>query len=362
LNTRASRNRAPRTATAGLTLIELMAVVTLLSFIIGIGLGMFAGLDPGRQVAASLVQNTLRSAHNSAIARSSSARVRIDAAAGTLSAEQISVIGTWHFEAEPVVGAFQLDGAAHGMDRGYISDDGYQGRALAMHGQPEGARVEIPVHTDPAYDFGAGFALNFALRLEGDRAAKLLDVGRVLLVGVRRQGVLEVAFMHEVEDDPMARGESIGEGIGESIGEGVGRSGGKIVLRTPPGTLRPGRWARIRVAYDRARFTVAVDGVEVASMDESAPVWRVEHALVIGGGQTAFPGSLDSLVVSAVKVGDAVVLPEGVRLASGTPSEVLFASGGALDPRRHAAPVDVVLEFADGQRQTIKVNLYGTVE
>jgi len=352
LNYRTSRICGPGKTTAGLTLIELMAVVTLLSFIIGIGLGMFAGLDPGRQVAASLVQNALRSAHNSAIARGSSARVRIDGKAGRLSAEQVSVIGTWHFEAEPIVGAFELDGAVHGMDRGYIDDDGYQGRSLALDGQPEGAWIEIPVQTDPAYDFGAGFGLDFALRIDADRAAKLLDVGRVLLVGVRRGGVLEVAFMNEVEEDEAST----------ALDQGVARAGGKIVLRTPPGSLRPGRWTRIGVAYDRARFTITVDGVEVASLDEAAPVWRVEHPLVIGGGQTTFPGSLDSLVISAVKVGQAIVLPEGVRLAAGTPDEVLFAAGGALDPRRHGAPVGVTLEYADGQRQTIKVNLYGTVE
>lgn len=342
---RASLTFGSGTRAAGLTLVELMLVVTLLSFLVGIGLGVFAGLDPARHVARSLLQNVLRSAHNSAIAREASARVRLDAEKGTLTAEEIAVIGTWHFEKEPVEGAFELDGAALGLSAGYISPDGYQGKALALAGQPAGARVEVPVQTDPAYDFEAGFTVEFALRLEADRAGKLLDIGRVLVVGVRRGGVLEAAFLPEAEGEL-----------------GTVRPGGKIVLRTPPASLASGRWSRVAIRYDRRRFTLTVDGVELASVLEAAPVWKVEHPMSIGGGETPFPGSLDSLVVSAVRVSEAVVLPQGVRLAEGTPAQVLFAPGGGLDVGEHNSPVDLVLEFDDGLRERTRVNLYGTVE
>jgi len=51
-------------------------------------------------------------------------------------AEAMEVIGTWHFESEPVLeGAFELDGTNGG---GVLVDDGFLGRALSF---PAGARA-----------------------------------------------------------------------------------------------------------------------------------------------------------------------------------------------------------------------------
>ena len=66
----------PSARKAGLTLIELLLVMGVLALVLGVGLGSLASLNPGERAAVGLVQDALRSAHNSAVARVASARVR----------------------------------------------------------------------------------------------------------------------------------------------------------------------------------------------------------------------------------------------------------------------------------------------
>ena len=54
---------------AGMTLIELLIVMGLVAMILGVGLGALAGIDTGSGPAVALVNSSLRSANNWAVAR-----------------------------------------------------------------------------------------------------------------------------------------------------------------------------------------------------------------------------------------------------------------------------------------------------
>ena len=71
---------------------------------------------------------------------------------------------------------------------------------------------------------------------------------------------------------------------------------------------------------------------------------------------------VDDLVLSVVSAGDAALLPAGVTLKKDSPTQVHFTPTGSLDPRQHPAPLELVLEYDDGDQDTIRVGLYGTVE
>jgi prepilin-type N-terminal cleavage/methylation domain-containing protein len=326
----------------GFTLLELLIVLTIMAILLGIGLGVFARLDFGDRAASSLVESTIRSAHNWAVARQAPARVTIDAANGTIRAEGQHLIGTWHFESMPIQGAFGLDGLSSG---GQLVDDGFQGKALSFVGEPAHSRVEIPVQHDPSYDLRAGFAVRCALRVEAGQGGAVLKIGDS--VGL------------ETNEEAAVKGWILAEGVDD---QGNVQKGGKIPIETPPLALPPARWAQVEFRYDRRRMQLLVNSTVLAEVRETAPVWKIESPLVISPGNAAFPGAIDSLVISAVGGEEEHRLPRNVAFAKGAPREILFAPGGELDRFAHREPVHLALEFDDGRQVAMQVNLYGTVE
>jgi hypothetical protein len=316
--------------------------MSIMALLLGMGLGIFARLDIGDRVAASLVENAIRSAHNWSIARQAPARVTIDAANGIIRSEGLAVVGTWHFEKEPIEGAFGLDGVSSG---GRINDDGFQGRALSFAGEPSRSRVEIPVERDPAYDLHPGFAVRCALRVEAGRGGALLRIGESVGIDVAERGSIQGLITSESRDE-----------------QGVAQRGGKIPVETPPYCVPPDRWCQIELRYDRNHLEILVDETTLARVAESAPVWRVEGPLVISPGNVPFQGAIDNLVVSAVAGEEEFRLPKNVTFAKGAPKAIVFAPGGELDRAMHREPVRLALEFEDGREVPILISLYGTVE
>jgi prepilin-type N-terminal cleavage/methylation domain-containing protein len=329
-------------ARRGFTLVELMIVIVIIGLLLGIGLGVFSRLDLGDRVATSMVENAIRSAHNWSVARQAPARVTIDAKNRTIRSEGLAVIGTWHFEEQPITGAFGLDGV---MSGGQIVDDGFQGRALSFVGEPQNSRVEIPVHLSPAYDLRSGFALRCALRVGAGRGGALLKIGDSLGLDVTEQGSVQGWIVGETADD-----------------QGRPQRGGRIPVETPPLAVPPARWCEVEFRYDRRHLEICIDSTLVARVAETSPVWKIEGALVISPAHAPFQGTIDSLVISAVAGEDETRLPKNVSFAKGVPREIVFAPGGELDRDAHREPLRVALEFEDGRQVPIFVNLFGTVE
>ncbi|HED65713.1 MAG TPA: prepilin-type N-terminal cleavage/methylation domain-containing protein [Planctomycetes bacterium] len=331
---------ANRSARAGFTLLELILVLVLISILLGAGLGMFASLDFGREQAAGLVKNALRSAENTAIASQAPARVSIDRSLGSFRPEGMRVVGTWRFEDRSLDGGNGIDGRAAAE---LFTRDGYIGDALRFTDR-RGELAEIPVHEDPAFDLRQGFTIDCVLRLEGTGGGRVLTIADHLRLEVGQGGALRGSF----------RVRSIGE-------SGRAAAGGVVVVRSNPGMLVPWRWTRVRLSFDRVEFVLFVDGVRVAAVPQSSEVWRVDGPLVLSDERLPFPGSIDDLVVQAAWGEEEVVLPESVTIVS-APEVIRFAAGGGLDRREHPAPAEIVLGFEDGTRRTLTVGAYGTVE
>lgn len=341
----AERHDAPRgrgVARAGLTLVELLMVMALLALVFGFGVGAISSIDVGGRSAVSLVQTGLRSARNWAIARDAPARVRIDPAAGTLAAEGLAVVGTWHFEEDPPRGAFRLNGTLSGAE---ITNDGFLGGALSFVGAETEAGYEVAVHEDPAFDLTHGFVIQCALRPEGMSGGRVLALGEAVTVSLEQRNELRIEFA-------ALRVNETGRHV----------AAGKAVLSTEPGVVPPDRWSRLTVSYDRRRLRAFVEGVPVGELEEDAMVAPIEASMVVGGGRRVWQGAVDSLVISAVAVSDTVELPDGVRFGPDTPEEVVFWPGGGLDRTVHSEPAQVVIDFDDGERVAIRVGLYGNVE
>jgi len=341
--------RHSRFPLAGFTLVELLLVLALIAMILGIGLGAFARLDLGDRVAVAIVQDALRSAQNFAVGRSAPARVRIDPKTGAIRSEGMQVVGTWHFEDLPVTGAFGLEGASFG---GGLVDDGFQGRAFSFVGEPSRSRVEIPVQGDPAWNLRDGFTLHVAIRPRSGGSPTGGHAGGAVLALGESAGV-------ETTELGAVRGWIAAEFADE---HGDPRRGGRIPVETLPLALVDDRWSVVELQYDRKTLRLWVDGALAAAVDEIAPVWKLDGPLVISPATQPWPGAVDNLVVSCVTARDESRLPSGVAFAPGTPKEILFAPGGGLDRGLHREPVRLALDWDDGRKANIVVNLYGTVE
>jgi hypothetical protein len=316
--------------------------MSLIALLLGLGLGVFSNLDMGDRVAVSEVQNVLRAAHNTSVAQIAPTRVRIDAKARTVRAEGMQIVGTWQLEGEPIVGAFGLEGAHYG---GRFVDDGFQGRAISFAGEPAHSRIEFLIQDDPAWSFTEGFSVRCAVRTIERESGLLLDLGRVIGIETTSDGAVKAWFVAQRSEDEAQEGR-----------------GGKVAMSTAPGQLVPSRWTQIEIEYDRHVFRILVDGQPAAELVETAPVMRLEGGLVLSPSSAAYPGDVDSLVVASVVASELTEMPQGVTFGKGTPGEIVFQAGGGLDRAFHFEPAKVLLEFDDGRKTTVLVNLSGTVE
>ncbi len=333
------RERGSWSRSAGMTLLELILVMFIMAVVLGGGLGLFASIDPGRGAAAGLVRNVVRSAQNTAIARQAPASVSIDAESGTLTAHVLQVVGTWHFEHHRLDGGNDLGGQ---VNRELFVPDGYMGEALSFT-ERVGEVAAIPVDVDPAFDFTDGFAIECVLRHEGVGGGRALSISDHVRLELGKGGVLRASFRAKTRKD------------------GNEQKGGNVIVQSGPGVISPEHWTRVRVSYDRREFALAVEGVVVASVQETAPVWAIDGPLVLSDEHRTFPGSIDNLVISAVQSDTAAVLPDTVRIRS-APAAIHFAAGGGLDRTAHPQPAEITLEFDDGTQTVVGVGFYGTVE
>ncbi|HUR27064.1 MAG TPA: prepilin-type N-terminal cleavage/methylation domain-containing protein [Planctomycetota bacterium] len=326
----------------GFTLMEMMVVMGIIAMLFGMGVGMLSSLNPGKQAALGLVQNIVRSAHNNAIARSAPARVRLDPATNTLFATGMDVVGTWQFENLGIEGSSDFDGVSTG---GRIVDDGFLGKALSFAGQPAGSHAEIPLHQNPAFDLREGFQILCAFRMHGSGGGKALDFGSVASIEFRSNGSVRAWFKPEVVS-----------------ASGVVSGGGMVAVDSPEGVWSTGRWMRVEVSYDRRLLQLACDGVVVARAASQEPVWTLQGPLLIGELRTPFPGDVDALSIQAVVDSKRIQLPKTVTFSADAPKEIVFSGDGALDREVHAGPLSIGLDYEDGTKGRVLVNVYGTVE
>jgi len=338
----------------GLTLLELLLVMAVMGVVLGLGLGAFTALRAPDDYALSVVRSTLRAASNQALTRGARTRVVLvregEAEESALVPQVLFTAGTWHFESEALDGAFGVGGTT---TNGRIADDGYIGRALSL-GLP-GSEARFDVERDPAFDPAEGFVIELAVRASENEepSGHVLDLGRVVGLDLMPDGAVRGWFAPLFPGGTAPNGDAAINSF--------------LFVETPPGVVRPGRWARLRLAYDRQSLSIDVDGRPYERLATDLPVRPVAGLLRLSNAERqGFRGDVDKLVTAFYSSAEAVPLPEDVSFPANAPGEIVFDASGGLDAGAHVTDVEVPVRFLDtndsSHEARVLVNLQGTVQ
>lgn len=343
----------------GLTLLELLLVMSIMGVVFGLGLGAFASLDSPDDSALGLVRSTLRTTSNQAQSRDTQARVVFEKVSnfgvGQMRASELFTAGTWNFDDGELTGAFGNSGVHGDGVNLRVADDGFIGKALSLG--EKGAEARFDVRADPAFDPSEGFVVEFAMRPDpmGNGAGHVLNIGLVVGVDLMPGGGLRGWIAPNFAQQGQAR----------KPGQNAEASSTFLFVEAPEASIAPGRWSRVRLEYDRKRLAIDVDGRPFERLPATLPVRELAGDLVLSkADRQGYRGDIDKLVISLFQLGAPIALPEGVTFTQATPKSVVF-SGGGLDPELHRRAVEIGLHFEDidgSHERSIRVNLLGTVE
>ena len=333
---RRSRRSPPGFPRRGVTLLELLVVLTLIASLLGIGVGIASRLTFGRGAAIEMVRDVLQAARAYAVAQGSPARVLALREGRAIQRTGLRPIGGWHFEGDGTEGAFSLKLDLRGAR---VVEEGRIGSALSFE---EGGFAEAPVGSLSAWSTRDGFGFEADVRV---------DHGGGIVARRGESWKLEVRGDGSVGADVTLVSATKGEEV----------RGERLRVETVPGLVLEGRWARLGLFYDRLHLRLSVDGVERArSRRARERVWLDPSPLRLSDPERTFHGAVDEVRVSSVVADEPRVLPDGVEFGQDL-LEIRFDAAGNLDPSFHDGPVSVGLLYDGGARRAVEVGSYGTL-
>jgi prepilin-type N-terminal cleavage/methylation domain-containing protein len=298
-----------RTAKSGVTLLEILVVLTILAMIFGMTLGILrnANRDLGVMAAANTVTALLRAAGEHARAENSPAWVVLDMddnTAGTLIRETVVMC---HFE----------DTSA-----------GF-GRTINVNGA-----VQVLGRIGTAYRFSSSNTIEC-----GDIPRFAANQGIAIEMWFNRSPGTGKHVLATIGKEMELYVDAVGR-VHAKVGTTEATSGTNLIPRE--------WWVYCQAIYNGREIKILINGAEAGSTPCRNYVWKGPAPLVLGSKKDGLSGLMDEVRVSAVIPRDTYPLPEQVtfelpKTAKVQDGEFLvaFDGSGRLDVSRH--PQDVVI-------------------
>lgn len=293
--------------TGGMTILELLVVMTLIAMMAGFTVGMIRKRDSSLTVEVNgrLVRSILRQARNSARSTGGGVMVRLDPERNLVEASPMELGGNWHFEDGTSSRRQAVSAALE------LVDEGMMGRAVRLSGSA------VDLGSSIFYSGDQGLRLLFWIKPD-----RLTD------------GVLflrENGYKISLDETGALRAEV-----------SVGQQKDTVSLQTRSGLVAPGRWTRVALGYDRIEIAIEVDGVLQGFRPETRPLFQdgKPAGVSIGGG---YEGLLDELRLDVARSGVLEEISTGCEVALDCDLIVRFDGKGRLDRRFHKQAARIVL-------------------
>jgi prepilin-type N-terminal cleavage/methylation domain-containing protein len=314
-----------RESRRGVTLIELVTVIVILSLLLGLSIALFknANRDLGVRASTNHLVAVFRSVHDQARAGNSPAWVVINVEENSVYAMTKETVGEWHFEDTVTTGAFGRNGRVNGTPN---LVQGRVGQAMVFPGAMSVDCGDIPV-----YHVDQGIALEFwYLRVPALGRQSLCAIGEQLEMAVEANGTLSAR-----------------------IGS-LSLNSGDIHLRNTD------VWYFLQLIYNGREAQLFVNGASVGSKAGRAG-WAKNSPLIIGKSKNNCIGVIDEFRVSLIFPREKFYLPSEAKfelphgyLARGQTEFVIhYDTEGRLDRRRHTDPLRFKIKSPTEEKEII---------
>lgn len=356
--TRMICRKCPQLWNRGVTLLEILAVLSIFVLMGGLSAGVYqiARKNYALSATASGIEGLIVRARHSALVSGAPVKVLIDPERRVARCYSVENLGEWSFE--------EFDDAKT-VTYGLSQETAALVEAEPVEGHVGGG-IRLPgtgyIHcgTNPRFDVAAGLQVEAWIFSESSAESFHDSESR----RTRRRGTRPRRGRESKRESRRAVVDKLGAfylGVGEN--RTVEGMVGGYRVETAPGLVKDGRWTHIAMAFDGGELRLTVDGIErqAAPVDEKVlstlpsvvPVTLTP--LTIGSPRGSFEGLIDEVRFRGLVEPHEFDIPFN-QLVIGWKKVIYFDRKGHLDARYHDRPVRVaVYEIRPRERQTTEV-------
>ena len=342
-------NRYSRLRVEGITLLELLTVLAILSLLGGLSAAAFqaARRNYSLSATASQVETLLLQARNTAIRGGIPVRVIVDPSANTITAFAFESLGEWSFEdtnseASVTLGLFRDPAEMHGAE---FDPDGHVGQCINLNGG------FVDCGNVSRFDIRVGLYVEAWIRPHESTPTESRRPTR----GTRRRGRAKTPSTPESGGVAviLAKGRAffLGTRPDGALEGGIGPYHG----RTSPGVVVAGVWSKVAMRFEGDAIRLYADGVEHDVIPVGVPGLNRNRrpkpppsipldpgALTIGASTNGFTGRVDEVRVRGMIEPKEYTLGPRQKIL-GWRKDIWFDGRGHLDARKHERPLRLLL-------------------
>jgi len=318
----------------GVTLLELMVVMSIIAVLLGIGMAMLteSRKDMGLRAARATTLGICRFARTGARNARAPVILRVDPAGRWLTTVVRRPMAAWHFDDGSLAGAMGHTAEIH---EGKIVDDGHVGS-------------------------GVLFTAKSASSTKTEKGG-WIDGGRVPMMAPDQGLIVEVWYRPVANRTQRVLIRKSGE-FGILIDKGgvpaafVGTEANGVDLKATGAAIPESRWTKLGLMWDGKVLTLSVNDHPLARKAGTAVFAMGDAHVTIGSQEFPLDGEVDEVRIDALIEGSRYNLPDGLSIEG--PPEIRFDATGALDADLHTGPATLTVK-SPVDSASVTVNMLG---